>query len=84
MFFCFFDAVLTLVLTRLTLGYSYKYGVCDFFSAGPVGGVVTLEVGGVITLEYGGSMPGVLARVVRWCTRGEVLIIAGAVGYIDV
>ena len=54
--------------------------MCDFFSAGLVGGVVTLEVGGVITLEYDGSMPGVLAHVVRWCKRGEVLIIAGAVG----
>ena len=46
--------------------------------------MVTLEVGGVITLEHGGSMPGVLVRVVRWCTRGAVLIIAGAVGYVDV
>ena len=60
-FFSFssFGAVLTLVLTRLTLGDAYQSGVCIFFSAGPVGGVVTLEVGGVITLEYGGSMPGV-------------------------
>ena len=85
--FCFsfsFGAILTLVLTRLTLGDSYKSGVCDFFTAGPVGGVVTLEVGGVITLEYCGSMPGVLARVVRWCTHGAVLIISGAVGCVDV
>ena len=44
-------AVLTLVLARLPLGDSYKSGGCDFFSAGPVGGVVTLEVGRVITLE---------------------------------
>ena len=65
-------------------GDAYKSGVCDFFSAGPVGGVVTLEVGGLITLEYGGSMPGVLACVVHWFTRGAVLIIAGAVGCVDV
>ena len=58
--------------------------MCDFFPAGPVGGVVTLEVGGLITLEYSGSMPGVLACVVRWCTRGTVLIIDGAVGCVDV
>ena len=45
--------------------------------------MVTLEVGGVITLEYGGSMPGVLAHVVRWCTRGSVMIISGAVGCVD-
>ena len=83
-FLFFFGAVLTLVLSRLPLGDSYKYGVCDFLSACPFGGVVTLEVGGVITLECGGSMPGVLARVVYWCTRGEVLIIAGAVGCVDV
>ena len=83
-FFCFFDAVLTLVLARLPLGDSYNSGVCDFFSAGPVGVVVTLEVGGVITLEYGGIMPGVLALVVRWCTSRAVIIIAGAVGYVDV
>ena len=56
----------------------------DSFSAGPVGGVVTLEVGGKITLEYGGNMPGLLARVVRWCTCGAVLIIAGAVGCVHV
>ena len=79
-----FGDVLTLVLARLPLGDSYKSSVCDFLSAGLVGGVVTLEFGGVITLEYGGSMPGVLARVVRWCTRGEVLRIAGAVGCVDV
>ena len=83
-FIFYFGAVLTLVLVRLPLGDSYKSGVCDFFSAGPVGGVVTLEFGVVITLEYGGSMPGVLACVVRWCTCGAVLIIAGAVGCVDV
>ena len=84
-FFLFsFCAVLTLVLVHLPLGDSYKSGVCDFFSAGPVGSVVTLEVGGGITLEYGGSMSGVLARVVCWCTCGEVLIIDGAVGCVDV
>ena len=44
--------------------------MCGFLSAGSVGGVVTLEVGGVSTLEYDGSIPGVLARVVCWCTRG--------------
>ena len=58
--------------------------MCDFFSAGPVGGVVTLEVGGVIILEYGGNMPGVLTRFVRWCKRGVVMIITGAVGCVDV
>ena len=79
-----FGAIITLVLTRLSLGDSYQYGVCDFFSAGPVGGVVTLEVGGVITLEYGGIMPGVLPCVVRWCNRGAVLIISGSVGCVDV
>ena len=77
-------AVLTLVLARLPLGDSYQSGGCDFSSAGWVGGVVTLEVGGIITLEQGGSMPGVLARVVRWCTCGAVLIIDGTVGCIDV
>ena len=83
-FFLFsFDAILTVVLSPLPLGYSCKYGVCNFFSAGPVGGVVTLQVGGVITLECGRSMPWVLARVVRWCTCGAVLIIAGAVGCVD-
>ena len=46
--------------------------------------MVTLEVGGVITLDYYGSMPGVLDCVVRWCTRWAVLIIAGAVGCVDV
>ena len=80
----FLGAVITLVLARLPLGDSYKSGVCDFFSAGPVGGVVTLEVGGVITLEHGGSMPGVLSRIVSWCTCGAVLIITGAVGCVDV
>ena len=58
--------------------------MCSFFSAGPVDGVVTLEVGGVITLEYRGSMPGVLPLVVRWCACGAVLIIASAVGCVDV
>ena len=57
--------------------------MCDSFSAGPVGGVVTLEVNRVITLEYGGSIPGVLARVLRWCTCGALLIISGAVGCVD-
>ena len=47
----YFGAFLTLVLAHLPLGDSYKSGVCDFFSTGSVGGVVTLEVGGVITLE---------------------------------
>ena len=60
-----FGAVLTLFLARLPLGDSYQSGGCEFFSAGWVVSVVTLEVGGVITLEHGGSMPGVLARVVR-------------------
>ena len=46
--------------------------------------MVTLEVGGVITLDYGGSMPGVLASVLLWCTRGSDLITAGAVGCVDV
>ena len=46
--------------------------------------MVTLEVGGASTLEYCGSMPGLLARVVRWCTRGTVLIIAGAVVCVEV
>ena len=69
-----FGAVITLVIARLPLGDSYQSGVCDFFSASPVGGVVTLEVVGVITLEYSARRPGVLACVVRWCTRGSVLI----------
>ena len=80
----FLGAVITLVLARLPLGDSYKSGMRDFFSACPVGGVVTLDVGGVITLEHGRSMSGVLPRVVRWCTRGAVLIISGAVGCVDV
>ena len=80
----YFGAVLTLVLVRLPLGDSYKSCVCDFFFAGPVGGVVTLEVGGVITLEQVGSMPGVLPRVVRWFTCWAVLIISCAVGCVDV
>ena len=46
--------------------------------------MVALEVGGLITLEHGVSIPRVLARVVRWCTRGAVLIIASAVGCVDV
>ena len=83
-FIFYFGAVLTLVLVHLPLGDSYKSGVCDFFSAGPVGSVVTLEFGGLITLEYGGSMHGVLSCVVHWCTCGEVLIIDGAVGCVDV
>ena len=78
-----FGAVLNLFLTRLPLGDSYKSVVCDF-SACPVVGVVTLEVGRVITLEYGGSIPGILARVVRWCTCGAVLIIDGAMSCVDV
>ena len=57
--------------------------MCDFSSAGLVVGTVTPEVSGVITLEYGESMPEVLARVVRWFTRGAVLIISGAVGCVD-
>ena len=83
-FIFYFGAALTLFFARLPLGDSYQSGGCDFFSAGWVGGVVALEVGGVITLEDGGSMPGVLARVVRWCTRGAVLIITGDVGCVDV
>ena len=79
-----FGAVLTLFLARLSLGDLYQSGGYDLSSAGWVGGVVTLEFGGVITLEHGGSMSGVLARVVRWCTRGAVLIISGAVGCVDV
>ena len=79
-----FGAILTLFFARLSLGDSYQSGGCDFFSTGWVGDVVTLEVGGVITLEHGVSMPGLLDRVVRWCTRGEVLIIADAVGCVDV
>ena len=79
-----FGAILTLVLARLALEYSYKSRVCDFFSSCLVGGVVTLEVDEVITLECGRSMPWVLARVVRWCTCGAVLIIAGAVGCVHV
>ena len=83
-FIFYFGAVLTLVLPRLPLGGSYKSGACDFFYAGPVGRVVTLEVGGVITLEQVGSMPGVLPRVVRWFTCWAVLIISCAVGCVDV
>ena len=79
-----FGAVLTLFLARLPLGDSYQCGVCNISSAGWVDGVVTLEFGGVITLEHGGSMPGVLARVVRWCPRGTVLMNAGAVVCVDV
>ena len=79
-----FGAFLTLFLDHLPHGNSYQSSGCDFFSACWVGGVVTLEVGGVITLEHGGSMPGLLARVVCWCKRGAVLIIAGAVGFVDV
>ena len=83
-FLFYFSAVITLFIDRLYLGDSYQSGGCDFSSAGWVGGVVTLDVGGVITLEHGGSMPGVLARVVHWCTRVAVLIISGAVGCVDV
>ena len=79
-----FGAVLTLFLARLYLGDSYHSGGCDISSAGWVGGVLTLDFGGVITLELGGSMPGVLARVVRWYTRGAVLMIVSAVGCVDV
>ena len=79
-----FGAVLILFLARLSLGDSYQYGGCDLSSAGWVGGVVILEFGGVITLEHGGRMSGVLALVVRWYTHGTVLIIAGAVGCVDV
>ena len=79
-----FGAVLTLFFARLSLGDSYHSGGCDLSFAGWVGGVITLDFGGVITLELGGSMPGVLARVVRWCTRGAVLIIAGAMGCVYV
>ena len=79
-----FDAVLTPFLARLLLGDSYQSGVCDLSSAGWVGGVVTLDYGKVITLEHGGNMSGVLARLVRWCTRGAVLINAGALGCVDV
>ena len=46
--------------------------------------MVTLEVGREITLEDGGSTPGVLAHVVSSCTHGAVLIIAGAIGCVDV
>ena len=83
-FYFYFGVVLNLSLARLPLGYSYQSGGCDFFSAGWVGGVVTLEVGGVITPEHVRSMPGVLALVVRWCTRGAVMIISGDVGCVDV
>ena len=71
-----FGAVITLFLARLPLEDSYQSGVCDISSAG--------WFGGLITLEHGVSMPGVLAPVVRWCTRGAVLIIAGSVGCVDV
>ena len=79
-----FGAVLTLFLARISLGDSYHSGGCDLSSAGWFGGVPTLDFGGVITLEIGRIMPGVLARVLRWCTRGSVLMIAGAVGCVDV
>ena len=79
-----FGAVLTLFLACLSIGGSYHPGGCDLSSAGWFGGVVTLEFGGVITLEHVGNMPWVLSLVVRWCSRGAVLIIAGAVGCVDV
>ena len=79
-----FGTVLTLFLARLSLGYSYHYGGRDLPSAGWVGGVLTFDFDGVITLELGGSMPGVLDRVVHWCTHGAALMISGAVGCVDV
>ena len=79
-----FGAVLTLFFARLPHGDSYQSGRCDLSSTVWVGGVVTLEVVGVITLEHSESMPGILYYVVRWCTRGAVLIIACAVGCVDV
>ena len=75
---------LNLFLYCSSLRDSYQSSGCDLSSSGWVGGVVTLEFGGVITLEQGGSMPGILSRVVRWCTCGAVLIISGAVGCVDV
>ena len=83
-FFLFFWRRSHTFIDRLSLGESYHSGGCDLSSAGWVGGVLTLYFDGVITLELGGSMPGVLSHVVRWCTRGAVLMIAGAVGCVDV
>ena len=80
--FCF-GAVLTLFLVRLSLGGSYHSGGCDLSSAGWVGGVLTLDFGGVTTLEISRIVPEILAPVV-WCTRRAVLIIAGALGCVDV
>ena len=79
-----FGAVLTLFLARLSLGGSYHSGGCDLASYGWVGGVLTLDFGGVIALELGGRIPGVFARVVRWCTHGKLLMIAGVVGCVDI
>ena len=79
-----FGTVLTVFIARLSLGNSYHSGGRDLSSAGWVGGVLTLDIGGVITLERCGRMPGVLDRVVRWCTRGAVLMISGTVGCVDV
>ena len=83
-FLFYFSAVLTLFLARLSLGDSYQSGECDISSAGWVDDVATLDFFVVITLEHGGSMPGVLSRIVSWCTCGAVLIITGAVGCVDV
>ena len=83
--FCFcVGTVLILVIAHLSLGDSYHSGGCDVCSSGATGGVVTLDFGGLITLEHRRIIPGVLTRVVSWCTRGVVLITAGAVGWVDV
>ena len=64
--------VLTRVLALLSCGVSYQSSDLDVASSD--------ETSVFITLEFGGSMPRVLTRVLRWCTRGALWMAAGAVG----